>query len=218
MKELINKQTLSEQIYAVLRNDILTQQIPSGTQLRLQGLRERFGISHTPIREALTRLVEDELVTYYSNVGVRVVQLSENDARELFQLLGDLDCLALEYAYLGTSRQTLLEELGEIISSSDEAIANNDLDAWLNYSDQFHLVLYKYANNSRLTAAARKLRAQVTLLTNTYQHLTEHLDTLNSDHKRIYESIAAGDIEEAVKRMRRHMRDNMHRAITAMKK
>jgi DNA-binding GntR family transcriptional regulator len=123
-----------------LRNDILTQKIPSGTQLKLQTLRERFGVSHTPIREALTRLVEDDLVTYYSNVGVRVVELAEQDVHELFQLLGDLDCLALKYACGDSPCKDLVEELGEVIRRSDEAIADNDLDTWKEYSDMFHLV------------------------------------------------------------------------------
>jgi DNA-binding GntR family transcriptional regulator len=217
MEASINKQTLSEQIYRILRNDILTQKIPSGTQLKLQTLRERFGVSHTPIREALTRLVEDDLVTYYSNVGVRVVELAEQDVHELFQLLGDLDCLALKYACGDSPCKDLVEELGEVIRRSDEAIADNDLDTWKEYSDMFHLVFYKYAGNSRLTAAARKLRAQVTLLTNTYQQFNQNRDVLSADHKSIYQSVASGNIEEAARRMRRHMDNNMHRAIAAMK-
>ncbi|MEM5775173.1 MAG: GntR family transcriptional regulator, partial [Anaerolineaceae bacterium] len=73
MSIAINKQTLSEQIYLILRQDILTQQIKCGQKLTLQSLKDRFGVSHTPIREALTRLVDDDLVIYYSNVGVSVI-------------------------------------------------------------------------------------------------------------------------------------------------
>ena len=95
MTNAINKQTLSEQIYLILRQDILTQEIKCGQRLTLQSLKERFNVSHTPIREALTRLLEDDLVTYYSNVGVTVIDLTADDVREIFQLSGDLDCLAL---------------------------------------------------------------------------------------------------------------------------
>ncbi len=216
MEESINRQTLSEQIYTVLRNDILTQKIPCGTKLRLQMLRARFGVSHTPIRDALTRLAEDELVTYYSNVGVRVVELTVDDARELFQLIGDLDSLALKYACTGESCGALIEELGDIIHRSDKAIAEGDLAAWQRYSDEFHLVFYKHANNSRLTAASKKLLAQMTLLINTYQQLGANLELVNSDHKRIYESVCAGDIAKATEQMHQHMNDNMLRAVKAM--
>ena len=49
----LNKSTLSEQIYLILRNDILTQKIPCGEKLTLKLLQERFQVSSTPIREAL---------------------------------------------------------------------------------------------------------------------------------------------------------------------
>ena len=74
------KKTLSEQIYEILRNDIVTQAIPCGSKLTLKILQERFHVSSTPIREALTRLAEEQLASYYSNIGVSVVSLAGMDA------------------------------------------------------------------------------------------------------------------------------------------
>ena len=64
----LNKSTLSEQIYQILRSDILHQRIPLGEKLTLKNLQAQFEVSSTPIREALTRLTEDGLVRYYSNI------------------------------------------------------------------------------------------------------------------------------------------------------
>ena len=94
----LNKSTLSEQIYQILRNDILTQKIPCGEKLTLKLLQERFQVSSTPIREALTRLTQDQLVSYYSNVGVRVISFTADDLREIYTFMGDLDGLAIRYA------------------------------------------------------------------------------------------------------------------------
>ena len=52
----LNRNTLAEQIYDILRSDILTQKIPCGEKLTLSALKERFQVSTTPIRDALTRL------------------------------------------------------------------------------------------------------------------------------------------------------------------
>ena len=76
----LNKSTLSEQIYQILRNDILTQKIPCGEKLTLKVLQERFQVSSTPIREALTRLTQDQLVYYYSDVGMRVMSFIQISA------------------------------------------------------------------------------------------------------------------------------------------
>lgn len=213
MTDSINKQTLSEQIYLILKNDILTRQIPCGSKLTLQSLRNRFNVSHTPIREALTRLSQDELVIYYSNVGVRVITLTANDAQEIFQLMAEFDCLALRYAYAGEMREAMLDELAAIVRASDESIARKDLAAWRDCSDKFHLVFYKYCNNSRLVAASEKLFAQITLLINTYQLLDNYVEMITHDHKCIYEALNPGKIDMALKLLRKHINDDMYRAI-----
>lgn len=118
----LNKQTLSEQIYQILRSDILMQRIPAGTKLTLKSLIERFGVSSTPIREALTRLSEEQLVSYYSNVGVSVVELSDQDLREIYEFMGDLDALAISYASSSDDIETLKQELSENLRAAEQAL------------------------------------------------------------------------------------------------
>ena len=117
----LNKQTLSEQIYQILRSDILSQRIPSGTKLTLKSLTERFEVSSTPVREALTRLSEEQLVSYYSNIGVNVIELSEDDLREIYEFMGDLDALAISYdaAYV-PNIDKLKKDLSENINKAIE--------------------------------------------------------------------------------------------------
>lgn len=213
MPDTINKQTLSEQIYTILRQDILNQEIKSGEKLTLQALKDRFNVSHTPIRDALTRLVEDDLVTYHSNVGITVICLTENDARELFELSGDLDCLALRYAWNGPFRSDLLGELEEIITESSQHLRNERYKEWSAFSDRFHLAFYKYANNSRLEKASQKLRAQTTLLSNRYQLENKNVEQIQQDHEGIYQALEAAQIEKALQLIREHLDHDMSFAI-----
>ena len=111
----LNKSTLSEQIYQILRTDILTQKIPLGEKLTLKNLQEQFGVSSTPIREALTRLSQDGLVNYYSNIGVNVISLSENDLKELYQFMGDLDRLAILYTADHPEHDQICQELQHLM-------------------------------------------------------------------------------------------------------
>ncbi len=216
MNIAINKQTLSEQIYQILRHDILTQEIKCGQKLTLQSLKDRFGVSHTPIREALTRLMEDDLVVYYSNVGVSVINLTPHDAQEIFQLSGDLDCLALRYCFNNPLRESMLEELDEIMALSAKYLQKKQHKQWSEYSDRFHLIFYKYADNSRLENAAHKLRAQITLLSNLYQIEEKNLDKIQKDHENIYQAIKAGDISKAIELMRQHLDNDMSYAIKSI--
>lgn len=217
MEETINKQTLSEQIYSVLRNDILNLRIPCGSKLTLKALRERFNVSHTPIREALTRLSEDELVTYYSNVGVSVITLDRNDAREIFSLIGELDCLALRYALASENRDALAASLSENMRRSDESLGSGSMAVWRDLSDDFHRIFYNCCNNSRLEDAWRKLLAQMTLISNSYGLVERNAETINADHRAIFEAIVAGDDAEAERLMRLHLGEDLKRALESIK-
>ena len=115
---VLNKSTLSTQIYHILREDILTQAIPLGEKLTLKSLQERFQVSSTPIRDALTRLNEEGLVEYYSNVGVNVISLDRKDLTELYQFMGDLDRLAILYSGNSPEHEQIYKN-GEIIKAGD---------------------------------------------------------------------------------------------------
>ena len=150
----LNKSTLSEQIYQILRNDILTQKIPCGEKLTLKLLQERFQVSSTLIREALTRLTQDQLVSYYSNVGIRVISFTADDLREIYTFMGDLDGLAIRYASASPDQEKLQAEVTEILEKECAAAKAADVQTWNRYSDEFHLVFYRYCNNSRLAEGA----------------------------------------------------------------
>jgi len=214
--EQINKQTLSEQIYQVLRGDILSQAIPCGSKLTLRMLRDRFGVSHTPIREALTRLAEDELVSYYSNVGVRVISLTADDARELFELTGDLDGLALRHACASPQRAALVAALGDVMRASAAALARGDAADWNRWSDRFHLTLYQYAGNRRLTAASERLLAQLTLLINAYRLHDGSAALIEREHRAVCDALEAGDDDRAGQLLRLHLDNDLRRTQTAI--
>lgn len=129
MEEMdLNKSTLSQQIYQILRSDIITGRIAMGQKLTLKMLQERFGVSSTPIREALARLAEDELAIYYSNVGVNVISLTEQDLRELYSFMGDLDALAIRYASRSAQNGELCRKLEENVAFTGSMIERPDPD------------------------------------------------------------------------------------------
>ena len=141
----LNKSTLSEQIYQILRSDILNQRIPLGTRLTLKNLKEQFGVSSTPIREALTRLTEEGLVNHYSNIGVNVISLTEKDLTELYQFMGDLDRLAILYSAEHPAQEQICRELEGVLSvtnaiESKGALLPEDIPEWIEHSDRKSVV------------------------------------------------------------------------------
>ncbi|MDO5411739.1 MAG: GntR family transcriptional regulator [Lachnospiraceae bacterium] len=214
----LNKATLSEQIYTIIRNDILNQVIPQGEKLTLKNLQERFSVSSTPIREALTRLSEEGLVNYYSNIGVTVINLKRNDVEELYQFIGDMDALAIFYASEHPDQDELIEKLDRIIKRSmeiheKETLTTEEIGEWTELSDRFHLVFYDYCGNSRLTTAAAKQRSQLTIVSNMYQADLAVQKEIEKEHTNIYHAYLNKNYEEAVKQMKAHLRQSLKYAL-----
>lgn len=211
MKDL-NKSTLAEQIYDILRDDIINRKIQPGQKLTLKSLQERFEVSSTPIRDALTRLTEDSLVTYYSNVGIKVVELFQQDLNEIYQLMGHLDSLAIRFAFLHQKPEVFVPMLEENQRKSKEALSEKNVDRWIFHSENFHLIFYQYCNNGRLTEAADKLRSQLTILANGYERLPEYQRTIEEEHDSILEAVKAGDVDAAEGRMQTHLKHSLEMA------
>lgn len=199
----LNKQTLSEQIYQILRSDILSQKIPCGSKLTLKMLQERFEVSSTPIREALTRLIEEQLISYYSNIGVTVVSLGENDMEEIYQFIGDLDSLAVRYASKYPDQEKVITELQENLALTENCAFASE--RWKNYSDEFHLIFYRYCRNSRLVSSAERMRSQLSILAYQYENVPETQQSILTEHQQIFQLYDLKDYEGAAKQMKLHL-------------
>lgn len=207
---LLNKQTLSEQIYQILRNDILYQNIPCGSKLTLKMLQERFQVSSTPIREALTRLTEEQLISYYSNVGVSVVSLNDEDILEIYQFMGDLDSLAVRYASAHPDQSLIIQELKANLSNME--LCGFDAPEWTEHSDQFHLIFYKYCKNSRLVHTAERMRSQLSILAYQYERYPENQSLILQEHKAIAAAYQEHQTDAAVRLMREHLMHSLQYA------
>ncbi|MGI6070544.1 MAG: GntR family transcriptional regulator [Blautia sp.] len=199
----LNKQTLSEQIYQILRTDILSQSIPCGSKLTLKMLQERFGVSSTPIREALTRLIDEQLITYYSNVGVSVVSLDQEDIHEIYHFMGDLDSLAIHYASQFPDQEQILEKLEENLSLTKNCAYTSP--QWQEYSDQFHLLFYCYCQNSRLVHSAERMRSQMSIMAYQYEKQPQIQKAILKEHQEIFGLYQSRQYDEAAALMKEHL-------------
>ncbi len=207
----INRQTLSDQIYQSLRHDILHGSIKAGDRLTLKNLKEQFGVSSTPVREALTRLTEDALVSYETNVGIYVISLNHDDFKEIYELIGDLDSLAIRYSNHSENKEELKSRLKENIEASSDFSIHDD--EWLTLSDDFHLLFYQYCGNSRLVSSAEHLRSQLSIAAYQYEKDRTIRAEIHKEHEAIFQAFFSDDIEEACRLMKIHLAHSLGYAI-----
>lgn len=200
----IVKQTLADQIYTILRNDIINQTIKCGEKLTLKSLQDRFDLSSTPIREAMKRLSQEGLIDHVTNVGAKVVDINEKDIKEIYDFCSILDVSALKLTMQCVKVPAAIIELNYCLKLQEEALETGNLNDFKLHSDNFHDIFFKYADNSRLYDASLKIRSLFSILTNKYQNFTNAESVVLVEHKRIAEAVASNNIDKAALLMTEH--------------
>lgn len=208
-----NSATVSERIYTAIRDDILNKTLVSGEKLTIKKLHEMYGVSSSPIREALFRLQQDGLIEYRSNAGMRVIEFTRQDLAEIYMLLTEFDVIALRAATTPARQLSTLAALELCMEKSRASIENN---LWNFYSDAFHSILYEEARNGRLTDAARKIRIQSTIFSNQYEIKEENRREILKQHEEILNAIRDNRLDRAEDLMRTHVGSSYAKALSIL--
>ncbi len=161
----IKKASLVDQIYSRLREDIITLKIPMGTRLNVNELQSELGVSCTPIREALNRLQQEELVIYENNVGARVLTLDEHDVREIHELALTLQQAAVQLSMKNGNLDEMLDAVEEQLDRYKSARSPREgVKAVHNLIGVF----YHHCGNRRLDRSMVAIQGQMLLLRHIY--------------------------------------------------
>ena len=106
---------LVDQVYEKLRERIVQLKIPFGSKLNVSKLQEEYGVSSTPVREALNRLLNEGLIEFENNVGARVIDITEEDVREIQEIAFAYQMVAARNALRNGDAQQMADEIGNIL-------------------------------------------------------------------------------------------------------
>jgi DNA-binding GntR family transcriptional regulator len=200
--------TLVDAVEAQLRDRILSGQMPAGSAIRETVIAEQLGVSRAPVREALRRLEQSELVAKPRNRSYVVRLFSDRDVRELAVLRSALECVAAREAMRDPAllEARLTERLADIV----DAVATNDAVVVLAADRRLHDEIIALADNRRLAAVYATLRDQIalSLLARKAAMGEGHgaLDNAGRWHEVLLRPVAAGDVEGFVRLLDLHIR------------
>jgi DNA-binding GntR family transcriptional regulator len=197
--------TLREQARAALRASIITGEIAAGELYSVGAVAERLGVSATPIREALSDLAHNGLVTVVRNRGFVVPELTEHDLDEIFELRLLLEVPAIERVIGRLSAEDLAACRKEVDRGS-RAAAAGDLPAFLEADREFHLRLLAGLGNSRLVEMVDSLRDQARLYGIARLTAAGGLAASADEHQQLLAAIEAGDAAAAGEHMTLHLK------------
>ena len=141
---------LAERAYAEIKWRIIEDKYPIGYQALELELAQEFGMSRTPIREALVQLEKEGLVEIIPRHGMRVLPISAQDMLEIFQLLAYLEAMAVDLIMEGQPKPEDFDPLDEAVAAMNAALEKDDVAVWSVADQAFHRELLKLAGNRRL--------------------------------------------------------------------
>lgn len=157
-----HRSNLREQVADALRAAIVTGQMEPGRIYSAPALAEQFGVSATPVREAMLDLVKQGLVEVVRNKGFRVTGVSDDVLDQIAEIRLLLEPPA---GAIAARRATAMDvaELRPVAKAIVDAAASDDLISYIDADREFHAKLLTLAGNPRLVGIVRELRAQTRL-------------------------------------------------------
>lgn len=202
---------LREEVYRLLREEIIGCKVPPGEDLREQDLAARFRVSKQPVREALLRLEQDRLVTIHPRQGYRVNPVSMADARDIFRF-----CEVLEPACAADAAEHASdEELAAL-----DAFRTFDSKGWdfIRYNRSFHIAVARCSPNRRMREEVASLVSQADRLVLVSIGTARGRDTgrLVAEHVAIIDALQARDGRRAGSLLRAHIRSAKKRVVDSL--
>ncbi|GHC25291.1 MULTISPECIES: GntR family transcriptional regulator [Gemmobacter] len=200
-------------IYEMVRKEITTGTLRVGDRVTEVDLAERFGVSRTPVRDAISRLEADGLLTNEPRRGLVVSVLSHQQSVELYFMREILEGAAARLAAQSASdiELSMLEEL-----SNKEMSSLDDVSALIEINRNFHRLMMLAAHNRYLLRSLSQLTLTMSLLPSLLDK-GERARSAAVEHRAIVDALLARDREAAEEAARRHVRaSQQHRMLFSL--
>lgn len=217
MKKKPQLVSVREQIYEGIKEMILTNLFEPGEIVPIEKMAEEFGVSPTPIREALIRLEGFGLVTLVPNKGARVAEISEQDVRDIWQMRTLLEPFA---AGLSASLD-LEDDLARLTKKIDGVLSGEyDFETYVQTDVELHQTLCDHVPNQLLRETVQRVHQ----LSMRMRYFPEHAARIHDsvvievckEHQAIIAAVRSGDAEAASGKMRAHIINGENRALKAL--
>jgi DNA-binding GntR family transcriptional regulator len=209
------RESQPERVYRQIKQLILDNELPPGSFVLQEELGARLGVSRTPIREALVRLEHDGLIEVRPRRGMRVLPVSIDGMREIYEVLTVLEAQAARLAAQRGVDAATLDALESAVEGMDRALETDDLDAWAIADGRYHETLTAASGNTRLTAMVATVTEQAYRVRRLTLRLRPKPSRSNDDHRALIAAIKAGDGQRAFE-IHEHHRGETGRMLIAL--
>lgn len=195
-------------VFERLREMIIVLELPPGTVINRQALQAKFGLSSTPVRDALMKLSDEDLVDVVPQSATRVSLIDVTKARQAQFLRRAVEQEAVRIL-AGAPETGVVPELRGIIEQQKVAAVRLDLAAFNTLDRDFHRRIYEAAGAPDLFTLVRQRSGHIDRIRRLNLPVAGKMQQIVRDHGLIVRAVAAGDATKA----KAHVRDHLSRSL-----
>ena len=205
----LSPRALYVKVAELLRQRIFSRELMPGSWIDELKLAEEYGISRTPLREALKVLAAEGLVTMKVRRGAYVTEVSDGDLADVYHLLALLESDAAGVVATKAT-QAQLRELQGLHNELEKAVSNRE--RFFEINEAFHMRLLEISNNRWRDQMVADLRKVMKLNRHNSLLKSGRIEESLAEHRAIMAALAARDADSSTQRMREHFRNGLEAA------
>ena len=206
----LTPRALYEEVAELLRERIFSRELVPGSWIDELKLAEEYGISRTPLREALKVLATEGLVTMKVRRGAYVTEVSERDLSDVYHLLALLESDAAGVV-AAQATDSQLKELQALHRDLEKAVGNRE--RFFQINEAFHMRLLEIANNRWRDQMVADLRKVMKLNRHNSLLKSGRIEESLAEHEAIMKALQSRDAAAAMQGMQTHFRNGLDAAI-----
>ena len=199
---------LYEEVAELLRQQIFNRALEPGSWIDELKIADEYGISRTPLREALKVLAAEGLVTMKVRRGAYVTEVNEKDLSDVYHLLSLLESDAAGVAARATSDQ--LKELQDLHAELEAAV--DDRERFFAVNERFHMRVLEISDNRWRSQMVADLRKVMKLNRHNSLLKSGRIQESLAEHRAVMAALAARDADTTVQNMRAHFANGLEAA------
>lgn len=196
--------SMKEIVYEGLRKTIISGIVPVGERIVEKEYAERLNTSRTPVREALKKLEEEELVENIPRVGVVVKRISLEDILEIYKIRQHLEVLAAITAAENITKEEI-KELGELLDLTESKNKMGDVREVIRLFGEFNIKIYEASRMKRLTSMLSKLNDYIEKFRDISIADKERREKALIEHREILKAIVDKNTSEIERVVKKHL-------------
>ena len=200
-----DKLPITAEVYNMVKEQIVTLKILPGQLLMVQQLSKEYGISRTPVREALIRLKEEGLINQADGRKFQVSYITWKLIKDIFQARESVEKTSIEYAAMNYNKK-MEKSLDNIMERMEKSFHDNAYEEYFKVDAELHSWMLQTLGNSVIMNWMERISDQQQRIRYATMGISTSMDVSIGEHRKMVEAIKSNDVDTARKEMHNHLK------------